>query len=81
MIIDRFQHEAAAIASTTPKAIREAMAVVYEHETPLEEAQHWVCEVCGMPHSGESPAACDSCGRADALTLQPVEHRELFNRW
>lgn len=40
----------------------------------------WVCDVCGMIHTGVTPLACDSCG-SECLTQQADLHREMNHRW
>lgn len=44
-------------------------------------AYRWVCEVCGMIHTGAVPASCESCG-ADASSLVHLSHfrREMNSR-
>lgn len=41
----------------------------------------WVCEVCGMIHTGSLPASCDSCG--STTSLAPLSHfrYEMNSRW
>ena len=58
-------------------AVQEAMRLLAARTT----AQHWVCEVCGMVHTGAAPEECDSCGTTTALVLQPELHREMNSRW
>ena len=44
-------------------------------------AYRWVCEVCGMIHTGAVPASCDSCG-ADASSIVHLAEfpREMNSR-
>lgn len=58
-------------------AVEEAMRLIAQQPA----AQRWVCEVCGMVHTGSAPAACESCGVSDALVQQADLHREIHNRW
>lgn len=58
-------------------AVAEAMRLLSQ---PAPE-QRWVCEVCGMVHTGSAPAACDSCGASGSLTRQAAIHREIHSRW
>ena len=72
--------------TTTPTIIlQDKDAVVQEVmrllSTKQTTPQRWVCEVCGMIHTGVLPDACDSCGLATDLVQHPVEHREMNSRW
>jgi rubrerythrin len=42
--------------------------------------QRWVCEVCGMVHTGAPPTSCDSCGKEGSLVHQPDIRTELSSR-
>lgn len=62
---------------------RDASPAVQEAERLLAErtpVYRWVCEVCGMIHSGTAPQACDSCGSSDALTQLREQHMEMSGR-
>jgi len=75
MIIDR--------SSRSANVLDEAMTVVNSYivkSKPALECHHWVCEICGLPHSESAPAACDGCG-AHALTTSEAPRREMFSRW
>jgi len=63
--------------SNREAAVAEAMRLL---SRPLP-VQRWVCEVCGMVHTGSAPDACASCGAAHSLTQQADTHRELNSRW
>ena len=64
---------------------------IANHEAAVAEAmrllsqpmlvRRWVCEVCGMVHTGSAPNVCDSCGATHSLTQQADTHRELNSRW
>ncbi len=58
-------------------AVQEAIRILAERPT----VQRWVCEVCGMVHTGPAPQACNSCGVATALVQQADTHREMNSRW
>jgi len=58
-------------------AVAEAMRLLSQQTT----VQRWVCEVCGMVHTGSAPDACDSCGADNALRQQADTHREIHSRW
>lgn len=58
-------------------AVQEAMMLLAARRT----TQRWVCEACGMVHTGAAPEMCDSCGLATALVQQAELHREMNSRW
>jgi rubrerythrin len=57
-------------------AVQAAMSLL-----ATRRAQRWVCEVCGMLHTGIAPEVCGSCGVGDALVQQAELHREMNSRW
>lgn len=58
-------------------AVREAMQLL----TKRPSIQQWVCEVCGMIHTGAAPGACDSCGASSSLVQHLEVCREMNSRW
>ncbi|HVB62306.1 MAG TPA: hypothetical protein VNE61_14015 [Ktedonobacteraceae bacterium] len=64
-------------SSNREAAVAEAMRLLSQPAL----AQRWVCEVCGMVHTGSAPDACESCGARHTLTQQTATHRELNSRW
>ncbi len=64
-------------AFTTDNAVQEAMHILAE----TKPAYRWVCESCGMVHTGHLPSACDSCGSAHALVQDHDSPREMNSRW
>ena len=66
-----------AVVQNCHAAVQEAMRLLATRTT----AQRWVCEVCGMVHTGAAPKECDSCGATTALVQQAELHRELHSRW
>ena len=58
-------------------AVQEALRLL----APRTTAQHRICEVCGMVHTGTAPIECDSCGATTALVQQAELHREMNSRW
>jgi rubrerythrin len=58
-------------------AVQAAMQLLTQRPT----SQHWVCEVCGMLHTGATPDACDSCGVSMALVRHHGINREMNSRW
>jgi rubrerythrin len=58
-------------------AVQEAMNVLAHSRVTI---RRWVCEVCGMVHTGAAPHECESCG-VSALVQQPDLHREMSSHW
>jgi rubrerythrin len=65
------------VARSNDAAVQEAIALLTRTRV---QVRRWVCEVCGMVHTGSAPDACDSCG-ASALVQQPDLHREMSSHW
>ncbi len=75
MITDR--RKAAAVVATPEKAIvEEAMRLLQQGRPTTTAVQRWVCETCGMVHTGAAIEACDSCGKT-TLVQQPDFHIEM----
>jgi rubrerythrin len=65
------------ITASRSAAVQEAMHILAE----TKPTHRWVCEVCGMLHTGSAPRACDCCGSADALVPDHDTPREINSRW
>lgn len=65
------------ITSSHNAAVQEAMHILSEKKP----AYRWVCEVCGMLHTGSVPVACDCCGSSDSLVQDEASPREMNSRW
>ena len=65
------------ITASHNAAVQEAMHILSERKP----AYRWVCEVCGMLHTGSVPGACDSCGSPDSLVQDQDFPREMNSRW
>lgn len=61
-------------------AVQEAMRVLQQFHSMKTIIRRWVCEVCGMLHSGPAPKACDSCGVVGALVAQSDFNMEMGSR-
>ena len=66
-----------AVVVNSESVVQEAVRLLATKRT----AQRWICEACGMIHTGTAPAACESCGKATALVQRAELHRELNSRW
>ncbi len=76
MITDR--RKTATIVTTHDKAIvEEAMRLLQQGRPTRTAVQRWVCEACGMVHTGSAIEACDSCGKTTTLVRQPDFHIEM----
>jgi rubrerythrin len=58
-------------------AVQAAMRLLAQRPAP----RRWVCEVCGMLHTGAAPDACDSCGVSMALVQHHDISREMNSHW
>ena len=73
----------------TPKAginskdatIQEAIKVLSQYQARKTIVQRWVCEICGMIHTGVVPDACESCGAPTSLVQLAEWPREMNSRW
>jgi len=65
------------VIANSKAVVQEAIRVMAMSRT----ARRWVCEACGMIHTGTAPAVCDSCGLATALVQQAELHREMNSHW
>lgn len=73
----------------TPKAginskdatIQEAIKVLSQYQARKTIVQRWVCEICGMIHTGVVPDACESCGAPTSLVQLEEWPREMNSRW
>lgn len=65
------------VARSNDAAVQEAIELLTRTHV---QVRRWVCEVCGMVHTGTAPDACDSCG-ASALIQQSDLHREMSSHW
>lgn len=43
--------------------------------------QRWLCETCGMIHTGAMPDSCESCGGGVAPAYKDAVCREMGSRW
>lgn len=69
--------------TTTTAATRDHRSAVQEAVRVLQMTTtvwRWVCEVCGMMHSGSALSACDSCGVDGALVAESNFNREMGSR-
>jgi rubrerythrin len=72
---------AAIEAASDVAAIQEAVRVLEDLHTRKMAVQRWVCEVCGMIHTGSAPRACESCGSATSIVHLTDFRTEIGSRW
>ncbi|HET9999590.1 MAG TPA: hypothetical protein VFQ36_01770 [Ktedonobacteraceae bacterium] len=48
---------------------------------PTAISYRWICECCGMVHTGAAPAQCESCGQQVALAHEADLPREWGTHW
>ena len=65
------------ITARRSAAVQEAMHILSERKP----AYRWVCEACGMLHTGSMPGACDCCGSSDSLVPDHDTPHEMNSRW
>ncbi len=61
-------------------AIQEAIKVLSQYQAKKMIVQRWVCETCGMIHTGEVPNNCESCGASTSLVQLEEWPREMNGR-
>jgi rubrerythrin len=59
--------------------VQAAMNLLSRRPTPL--SYRWVCETCGMIHTGSAPSNCESCGGSVSLAHPDDICREMGSRW
>ena len=62
-------------------AIQEAIKVLSQYQARKTIVQRWVCEICGMIHTGGVPNNCESCGASTSLVQLEEWRREMNSRW
>ena len=61
--------------------VQEAIKVLSQYQARKAIVQRWVCEICGMIHTGAVPDACESCGISTSLVQLEEWQREMNSRW
>lgn len=59
--------------------VQAAVSLLSRQPTLL--SQRWLCETCGMIHTGSMPDSCDSCGGSVALAHKDAVCREMGSHW
>ena len=66
---------------TSDGAAVQAAVSLFTRRPPII-SYRWICECCGMVHTGAVPARCESCGGAEvALARESDLPREMGTRW
>ncbi len=71
---------AAIEAASDVAAIQEAVRVLEQLHSRKMALRRWVCEACGMIHTGSAPQACESCGATSLAHLADFR-TEIGSRW
>ena len=50
-----------AVVKSDDAAVQAAVSLLTRRPTTI--SYRWICESCGMVHSGSAPARCESCGK------------------
>ncbi|GAC1566557.1 MAG: hypothetical protein NVS3B14_09880 [Ktedonobacteraceae bacterium] len=60
--------------------VQEAVTLLTRHSTAI--AYRWICECCGMIHTGPAPAQCESCGKEEVTLAHENDlPREMTTHW
>ena len=69
-----------AVVKSDDAAVQAAVSLFTRRPTII--AYRWICECCGMVHTGSVPASCDSCGSQDVMLARESDlPREMGTRW
>ncbi len=75
------KRKTASVTARGSAAIQEAVRVLHQNRLINTSVRRWVCESCGMVHTGSAIRACDSCGKTTALVQQADHHLEMRSLW
>lgn len=67
-----------AVVKSDDAAVQAAVSLLTR---PTALSYRWICECCGMVHSGSAPAHCESCGKEVTLARESDLPREMGTRW
>ena len=68
-----------AVVNSDDAAVQAAVSLLTRRPTTI--FYRWICECCGMVHTGSTPAQCESCGKEVTLARASDLPREMGTRW
>jgi len=68
-----------AVVKSDDAAVQAAVTLLARRPTTI--SYRWICECCGMVHTGSAPTRCDSCGKQVTLARETDLPREMGTRW
>jgi rubrerythrin len=68
-----------AVVKSDDAAVQAAVSLLARRPTTI--SYRWICECCGMVHTGSAPVQCESCGKQVTLAHESELPREMGTRW
>ena len=68
-----------AVVKSDDAAVQAAVTLLTRRPTAI--SYRWICECCGMVHTGSAPAECESCGKEVARAHDADIPREMGPHW
>ena len=68
-----------AVVKSDDAAVQAAVSLLTRRPTII--SYRWICECCGMVHTGYTPVRCESCGKEVTLAHESDLPREMGTRW
>ena len=69
-----------AVVKSDDAAVQTAVSLLTR--PPAIVSYRWICECCGMVHTGSVPASCESCGGQEVTLAREADlPREMGTRW
>jgi rubrerythrin len=69
-----------AVVKSDDAAVQAAVSLLTRRPTTI--SYRWICECCGMIHTGPAPASCESCGGQEVTLAHEADlPREMGTRW
>ena len=68
------------VVKSDDAAVQAAVSLL-TRRPPTIISYRWICECCGMVHTGSTPSRCESCGKEVTLAHESDLPREMGSRW
>ncbi len=68
-----------AVVKSDEATVQAAITLLTRRPTTI--SYRWLCECCGMIHTGSAPAQCESCGQEVTLAHDGDLPREMGTHW